>query len=698
MAYNSDREPLLAASHKTGTSEHSSGASNQPRAYYQSIVGDLHSEQGVQSAGRHRRGISFCETMEHQPVTLSWENISVCVEEKKKKRDSRVKVELDAEVGRVEIDSIPDTKNGQKPILRDVSGVVQPGTLLAIMGASGAGKSTLMNVLTNRNLKDYILEGNVKVNGSSIGRGIKNISAYVQQDDLFISTLTVRETLTFRALLRMDNSIKKKERLDRVEQMIQEMGLSKCANTQIGRTGTKKGISGGESKRLSFACELLTNPPLLFCDEPTSGLDSFMAQNIVSTLQSMAKKNKTILCTIHQPSSEIFAMFDRLLLLAEGRVAFIGPSSEAVEFFKSLSHVCPTNFNPADFYVLTLAIVPEKEVECKKKVSAICDAFMGTPHANEIKDHIKELTTQAKEDPYLIEEAFSGESRYEAGLGRQFITVLWRTWISLIRNVFLFRVRMFQTIVVAVILGLVFLQLEIDQKGVMNVNGAIFLIITNASFSNLFAIVNSFPHELPIFLREYGTGLYRTDTYFLAKNLAEFPTFVLLPFLMITVDYWMIGLYSDWKNYLIASAIIIFVSNVAVSFGMIMSTLAGDVNIALAIAPPIMIPFMMFGGFFLNNDSVPDYFIWLKYLSWFKYSNELLVVNQWENVDHIGCNRNTTASGAGCAFSTGADVLDYMGFSAENTWLNIGLMFALMFGFRILSFIFLLVRARRSQN
>ncbi|KAL8603575.1 hypothetical protein ACOMHN_022527 [Nucella lapillus] len=632
--------------------------------------------------------------MEPQPVTLSWKNISVSVQEKKKKKKKAVGV--DAEQGSFytgdSTTAAAAKQNGQKQIIRDVSGVVKSGTLLAILGASGAGKSTLMNVLTNRNLKDYQIEGDVQVNGVSIGGGIRNISAYVQQDDLFFGTLTVRETLRFRAMLRMDQSIKKTTRLERVEEVIVEMGLSKCADTQIGIAGRKKGISGGEAKRLSFACEILTNPPMLFCDEPTSGLDSYMAQNIVQTLQSMAVKNRTILCTIHQPSSEIFALFDQVLLMAEGRVGYMGPSAKAMEFFGSQNYHCPNNFNPADFYVLTLAIVPGKEEDCRSKVNAICDAFGETKEADDINRSIQAISAESKGNADLMQEVFSSESRYEAGWSQQFISVLWRSWISLMRDIVLFRVRVMQTLVVSVVLGLIYLQLDYNQTGVMNINGALFLLITQASFSNMFAVVNSFPNEITIFLREYGSGLYRTDVYFLAKNLAELPTFILLPIIFMAIDYWMIGLNDTWQAFLIATGIIIIVSNVAVSFGLMISCLAGNVNIALAIAPPILIPFMMFGGFFLNNDSVPIYFVWLKYLSWFKYANEYLMVNQWEGVS-IECGKNET-----CRYATGNDVLKYLNFSSENNSLNLGLMLALFFGFRLVSYIVLFIRARLSKT
>ena len=187
---------------------------------------------------------------------------------------------------------------------------------MAIMGSSGAGKSTLMNVLAGRNLGNLEIEGKVTVNGEDVGAKITTLSAYVQQDDIFIGSMTVKEHLIFHAALQMSRS-SPEERSRRVEQVMAEMGLAKCAHTLIGIPGMSKTISGGEMKRLSFATEILTDPPLIFCDEPTSGLDSYLAETVVRTLRTLSQNGTTILCTIHQPSSQVFDLFNRLLLLAQ---------------------------------------------------------------------------------------------------------------------------------------------------------------------------------------------------------------------------------------------------------------------------------------------------------------------------------------------------------------------------------------------
>jgi len=235
------------------------------------------------------------------------------------------------------------TKEGEAPsptkkvILDGVDGVSRPGTLTALMGASGAGKTTLLNVLNHTGTRDLELEGEVLVNGTCVmPRTMSRISGFVQQEDLFMGTLRVREHLLFHASLRM-KGVSKEEILEKIESVMRCVGLKKCEYSIIGIPGAIKGISGGEAKRLSFACELLTDPMILFCDEPTSGLDSFMAETVIGVLRTMAASGKTVIATIHQPSSEIFAMFDDLYLMGEGKLCFSGKISDAAVFFAGFS-------------------------------------------------------------------------------------------------------------------------------------------------------------------------------------------------------------------------------------------------------------------------------------------------------------------------------------------------------------------------
>ncbi|RNA30832.1 ABC subfamily ABCG [Brachionus plicatilis] len=264
-----------------------------------------------------------------------------------------------------------------------VSGIAQSNEILAIMGASGAGKTSLLNALNFRNNQSLNVYGEIKVNGQLIRsqNELSSISGYVQQNDLFIESLT--------AMLRMDKSISKEKRFKRIEEVIHDLNLKKCQNFAVDIQG-KKGVSGGEKRRLAFACEILTDPLILFCDEPTSGLDSFIALSVIECMKSLAKQGRTIICTIHQPSSEIFELFDRLCLVSDGKLAFNGPINKCNQFFESQGYQVPVNYNPAEFYVKTLAFVPSDKENSLDKLKKICDGY-------EKSDYYQNLTRQIKE-------------------------------------------------------------------------------------------------------------------------------------------------------------------------------------------------------------------------------------------------------------------------------------------------------------
>merc|ERR1711915_1017273 len=432
------------------------------------------------------------------------------------------------------------------------------------------------------------------------------------------------------------------KRIERVDQVIHELGLMKSKDTLIGGE-RMKGISGGERKRLSLASEFLTNPPLLFCDEPTSGLDSFMAQSILELLSDLAKMGKTVICTIHQPSSQIYSTFDKLLLLAEGKTAYLGDAEKASNFFASVNYPCPTNFNPADHFVQVLAVVPGKEEECRNTIDTICDAFNNSETGLETRALVKKAETEINEKDQKDADRYSP---YKASWSEQFSALAWRQALAL---------------------------------------------ITNISFGNIFAVCNVFCAEIPIFLREHFNGMYRTDTYFLTKQLVELPLYIIEPMITLTILYWMVGLNPDAERFFIAAGIVLLVVQFVLSLGYFMSCISPNVDIALALAPVLIIPFMLFGGFYLNNGSVPVWLSWLKYLSWFLYGFQALLINQWSDVKDIQCPSNTTLP----CLTTGEQVLKQQAFEEDSFLRNIIMLVVLAVSIRILAYLALLMKTRR---
>ena len=240
-----------------------------------------------------------------------------------------------------------------KHILSDIQGVVHPGELLAIMGASGAGKTTFLDILARKNKRGHA-QGEFFINGEKVADDdFRSVIGFVDQDDTLLPTLTVHETIVDSARLRLPKDMGMAAKLQRVDDVERQLGIYHIRHQIIGsEEGNGRGISGGEKRRVGIACELVTSPSILFLDEPTSGLDAFNAFNVVECLVNLVKSyNRTVVFTIHQPRSNIVALFDQLILLAKGRTVYSGPFSGCQAYFDSIGFSCPPGYNIADYLV-----------------------------------------------------------------------------------------------------------------------------------------------------------------------------------------------------------------------------------------------------------------------------------------------------------------------------------------------------------
>ena len=242
------------------------------------------------------------------------------------------------------------TPTGERVILDSVTGLVQPGQFCAILGGSGSGKTSLLDILSGQNRDTAAIGGTVMLDGEVMApKQLQERVGYVMQDDRLLPNLTVRETLLFSAHLRLGGCMSWSEREERVDQIIGTLGLRNVARSKAGGT-FRRGLSGGEKRRVTIGLQLLGDPSVLFLDEPTTGLDSFTANSIVSALQKLAADGKTVVFTIHQPRSDIFHLLDMVLLLSEGRSLYFGSASNVISHFSSLGYPCDEYANPLDFY------------------------------------------------------------------------------------------------------------------------------------------------------------------------------------------------------------------------------------------------------------------------------------------------------------------------------------------------------------
>ncbi|CAF0727414.1 unnamed protein product [Brachionus calyciflorus] len=623
------------------------------------------------------------------PVTLSW-IINARAPEKLSKLDML----------RDKIFGPPEDDDGYKTILNNVVGVIQPGSLCAIMGASGAGKTTLLNILNFRERSNLVIESDIRVNGRPVDfKEISKYSGYVKQNDIFIGVMTVKEWLTFQTFLRMGDDYTADEKYDRVDEVISQCNLIKAQDSYIGMGDQMKGISGGEKRRLAFATEIITNPPLLFCDEPTSGLDAYMAIGLVDIMYEQARSGKTIICTIHQPSTQIYEKFDTLCLLSEGRVAFLGSRVEAPAYFTRIGYQCPSNYNPADYFISILAIPAAFREEGIARANRICDSFQ----QSEFQANILQSVNMLHGSYQNFDDTYDEDDGFKASIFEQFKWLLWRNFIIDLRTPITSTILLVQVLFIGVFFGLIYLDLKLDEKGVLNTIGVIFITMMNVGFIFLFPILNTFIGEMPVFYRDHKDKLYSTFVYYISKQIAEFPKYFLMSFILITIIYWMANIRNDAGVYFSILFTFILSIQVSISFAYFLSVVSGDINVATSIAGPILIPLILFAGFFLNNESTPDYFIWIKYLSWFYYTFDSVMIELWTTYDKYGSipcsNRTTIYKGNVCnntlCYDSGYSVLDQYKISSSNLGRNIPLLFVIMIVFRVLGYVFLKIKTRK---
>ncbi|OQR89011.1 ATP-binding Cassette (ABC) Superfamily [Achlya hypogyna] len=547
-----------------------------------------------------------------------------------------------------------------KVVLNDVNGSATAGEFVVLMGPSGAGKSSLLDVISGR---QNPTSGSVLVNGQRWSKATAKRASYVMQDDVFYETLTVEEHLLFQAELRMGKLFDENQRRARVDFVIQELGLGKTRNAQIG--GDKiRGISGGERKRLSFATEILTNPSLLFADEPTSGLDSVMAESVIQQLRQLAQEGRTVIATIHQPSSELFPLFDKLYLLSEGQTVYNGKAEDAVQYFASQGYACPSYMNPTDYFMRQI-IMADGAAESTTRVQGLVKAWKVTEQ-QALEAASASSSTEADDATY--EETHMGVTGQLRVLTKRNIT-------RLVRDKIAFGARMGQSIFTSIFAGLIFWQIKVSQTGIQSYNGAVFFVAINQMFGAATPEFIAVPMELPIMRREYDSGLYHAWVWYLAKNVSELFFQILFPLVFLVPLYFMIGFgASDAELFFTFLLFIVLITSAATALGYMVSCVAKNADVANILGILILLPSVIFGGLFLNPDDIPVYFKWCAFLTPLKYGFRGMERAFWSTVDVIPC-----AAGQTCTARSGQEVLESLGLAEHDLvydvvfilWINI---------------------------
>ncbi|KAK0051150.1 ATP-binding cassette sub-family G member 2 [Biomphalaria pfeifferi] len=550
-------------------------------------------------------------------------------------------------------------KKVKKQILKDVNGIFRPG-MNAILGPTGSGKSSLLDVLAGR--KDPKgLTGTILLDGAPLPDNFKCLVGYVVQDDVVMGTLTIRENFEFSATLRLPSNIKKYERKERIDQV-----------------GTEfiRGVSGGERKRCNIGMELIISPPVLFLDEPTTGLDASTANAVMLLLKKLADRGRNIIFSIHQPRYSIYRLFDSLMLLSHGDVAYHGRACEALDYFASVGYICEEHNNPPDFFLDVIngdstAVSSTQAAEAngtvgdsnqtEKKTSASSAAEDAIVTVEESSRSLRDLFRNSKWHTSVQNELkpiIDAHKQFSNNL----LTVSKRCIKNISRNP---HVSIMQFVVIAIfalIVGGVYFQInKSKESGIQNRAGAFFFIIMNQVFGNMSA-VELFIKERAIFIHENVGGFYRVSAYFLAKVFCDVIPLRLIPAAIFScISYFMLGLRSgvDHFFFFALNLFLTAMSASALSFA-ISSTVRifALANLCLALCYVFM---MLFSGLLINVGDLGDWISWIKYLSVFRYSLNALEINELKGQEFC-----SSANSTDCI--NGEVYLQLQKISYENPW------------------------------
>ncbi|KAI7726974.1 hypothetical protein M8C21_011399 [Ambrosia artemisiifolia] len=544
-------------------------------------------------------------------------------------------------VYKVKIESKGSMK--EKTILNGVTGKVCPGELLAMLGPSGSGKTTLLTALGGRLTGK--LSGKITYNSRPFSGSLKRRTGFVTQDDVLYPHLTVTETLLFTAMLRLPNSLSQEEKVEHVERVITELGLTRCKNSMIGGP-LFRGISGGEKKRVSIGQEMLINPSLLLLDEPTSGLDSTTAQKILTTIKRLASGGRTVITTIHQPSSRLYHMFDKLVLLSEGSPIYYGPASTAMEYFSSVGYATSITVNPADLLLdLANGIAPDTMQEHEQGETTEQD--QKSVRQKLITAYETNISTRLKADlcaPDIsnhINHAKEASTRNHVQ-SEQWCTSWWHQFkVLLLRGVrerrfeSFNRLRIFQVISVAILGGLLWWHTptsHIEDRIAM-----LFFFSVFWGFYPLYNAVFTFPQERRMLIKERSSGMYRLSSYFLARTIGDLPLELALPTAFTFILYWMGGLKADPATFVLSLLVVLYNVLVAQSLGLAIGAILMDVKQATTLASVTTLVFLIAGGYYIQQ--IPPFIVWLKYLSYSYYCFKLLLGVQYNENDLYECSQ-----------------------------------------------------------
>ncbi|KAK7387186.1 hypothetical protein VNO78_27763 [Psophocarpus tetragonolobus] len=569
------------------------------------------------------------------PIFLKFEDVEYKVRNSQASSNNLVKTMVSKATTKPTVE-----KDRYKKILKGITGSIGPGEILALMGPSGSGKTTLLRVIGGRLIDN--VKGKVTYNDVRFTSAVKRRIGFVTQEDVLFPQLTVEETLVFSALLRLPTNMSKQQKYAKVDTTIKELGLERCRHTKIAG-GYLKGISGGERKRTCIGYEILVDPSLLLLDEPTSGLDSSAANKLLLTLQGLAKAGRTIITTIHQPSSRIFHMFDKLLLISEGYPIYYGKAKDTMGYFSSLRFIPQIPMNPAEF-LLDMATGQVNDISIP--IDILQDQESDDPSNFVIK--YLQLKYKVLLEPKEKEENHRGTSipehlQFAIQVKKEWTLSWWDQFVILSKRTFKIRckdyfdkLRLVQALGVALLLGLLWWKSSTHTEAQLRDQvGLAFYICIFWTSSCIFGAVYVFPFEKYYLIKERKADMYRLSVYYACSTLCDMLAHVFYPTFFMVILYFMAGFKRTIVCFFLTLFTILLIAITSQGAGELFGAAILSVQRAGTAASLILMLFLLTGGYYVQH--IPKLMRWLKYLSFMYYGFRLLLKVQYSGDELYDC-------------------------------------------------------------
>lgn len=527
-------------------------------------------------------------------------------------------------------------------VLQGLTGYAEPCTLMALMGPSGSGKSTLLDALAGRLAANAFQSGSIMLNGRKQKLSF-GTAAYVTQDDTLIGTLTVRETIAYSARLRLPDKMPWSEKSTLVESTLVEMGLQECANTPIGNWHLR-GISGGEKRRVSIGLEILMRPRLLFLDEPTSGLDSASAFFVTQTLRSLARDGRTVIASVHQPSSEVFELFDSLYLLSGGKTVYFGKASQACEFFEQAGFPCPPFRNPSDHFLrcinsdfdkvkatlkgsMRLRIErsddPLDKITTSQATQTLIEKYQCSEHYQAAQARVHEISQ--------IRGTVLDSGGSQASFLMQCYVLTRRSFINMSRDAGYYWLRLVIYIFLTLCIGTIYLNVGTSYNSILARGACASFVFGFVTFMSIGGFP-SFVEDMKVFQRERMNGHYGVVAFVVGNTLSGTPYLLMISIISGTVCYYMVRLHPGFSHYAFFVLCLYASVTVVESLMMAIASVVPNFLMGIIIGAGIQGMFMLVSGYFRLPKDIPKP-VWrypMSYISFHywalqgQYQNDLL--------------------------------------------------------------------------